>query len=45
MLLLKTYQHLGYFARSVDVPESIITHIANAMGEQAAIDKLQDVFC
>jgi hypothetical protein len=33
VLLLKTYQRLGYFVTSVQVPDAIVAHIAAAMNE------------
>ncbi len=40
MVLLKTFQHLGYFVRSEEVPEAVVIHIADALGEQTALKKL-----
>jgi TnpA family transposase len=33
ILLLKTFQRLGYFVRSAEVPDRIIAHLAEALGE------------
>ena len=34
LLLLKTFQRLGYFVRYVDIPAAIISHIARSAGYQ-----------
>lgn len=37
LVLLKTFQHLGYFVRLADVPVSIIAHVAAISGLDAAV--------
>jgi hypothetical protein len=34
LLLLKTFQRLGYFVRYIDIPAAIISHIARRAGYQ-----------
>jgi TnpA family transposase len=40
MLLLKSYQRLGYFVTSIQVPPAIIEHIAAALGEPGDRERL-----
>lgn len=40
-LLLKTYQRLGYFVTSDQIPSAIIEHIAAALGEPVDQDRLR----
>jgi hypothetical protein len=41
VLLLKTYQRLGYFVTSDQIPSAIIEHIAAALGEPVDRDRLR----
>ena len=41
VLLLKTYQRLGYFVTSAQVPDAIVAHIAAAMNEPDDRDGLR----
>jgi Domain of unknown function (DUF4158) len=38
LVLLKTFQRLGYFVRVVDVPVSVIRHIAKTAGYEESLD-------
>ena len=40
MVLLKTFQHLGYFVRSTEVPDTIVHHIADAMEQRVSVARL-----
>jgi hypothetical protein len=37
LLLLKTFQRLGYFVRHIDIPAAIISYIARSAGYQESI--------
>jgi TnpA family transposase len=41
LLLLKTFQRLGYFVRYVDIPAAIISHIARSAGYQDVPEGLE----
>ena len=34
LLLLKTFQRLGYFPRMTEIPKTIVNHIASRLGER-----------
>lgn len=40
-LLLKTYQRLGYFVTSEQVPNAIVEHVAASIGESCGRNNLQ----
>jgi TnpA family transposase len=42
LVLLKTFQRLGYFVRIAEVPSVIVTHIAAVTGLTGAVDGLED---
>ena len=41
LLLLKTFQRLGYFVRYIDIPAAIISHIARSAGYQDVPEGLE----
>lgn len=41
MLLLKTYQRLGYFVTSEQVPDAIVEHVAAAVNESGDREALR----
>src|SRR3954470_21688107 len=40
LVLLKTFQRLGYFARLADMPAAIVTHIAASVGLDSAVHEI-----
>lgn len=42
LLLLKTFQRLGYFARYADMPAPIVRHIADCAGLGEVVEQMED---